>query len=861
MENHALARFRNKFWFLIFVLFVLWYFLLYGFDWSSLSVVSFVSQNEQESSLEALASNSVPRSGDIKSKEEDFDESLDSDPIPENQENPVSNSFPVSNVTVLSDVNHKQEDVTVTDHERRATEHDGIEDLAGLEKELEPLLPKEGGEERNVVEKPRAAKKSCDGRSIYVHDIPSRFNDDYIKQCRLMNKWHDMCQYFVDGGFGQRLGNPRRLFQPTGWYVTHQFSLDVIFHSIMKQYECLTNDSSTADAIYIPYYGGLDVSRYLWDSYSYSVKDTDAHELFKWLRGKPEWNVMGGRDHFLVAGRITWDFRRAINDDSAWGNNLMLLPGSQNVTMVTIESSPWDQNDFAIPYPTYFHPSSDEQVFAWQNKMRKQKRKTLFSFAGAPRPNMEDSIRGEIMAQCTAVKRKCRMIECKDEKHNCLKPVNLMRLFENSVFCLQPPGDSFTRRSTFDAIVAGCIPVFFNPGSAYVQYLWHLPKDYDSYSVLMSEEDVKQKKVNIDNVLSRIPKSKVSAMREEVIKLIPNVIYADPKSRLKKLDDAFDLAIRGIVGRIESLKKEMREGRNSSAEFHPDSSWKYYTFGTTQPHEWDHYFKRPRGTCPRVTSHLIGSTVGELARTGYRAGASLSLRISSRSYAVAAVAGAARNGCRPVEGPSCIFVGPVETASQENLEALYRQAREAYYSGEPLIVDDMFDRIELKLRWYGSKSVVKYPRCSLRRQSTYADAEEDPSQVFALASVWLLILGFGSSACLLPVAYTVFQAYKDAFDSGISYSNQASTLEFFATLNGMLFMLFGSMVGYPIASASVGALQGLWKNDLVALKGVCPNCGEEVFAFVRSDRSIHSPHRVECHVCESSLEFRTKVGT
>lgn len=27
---------------------------------------------------------------------------------------------------------------------------------------------------------------------------------------------------------------------------------------------------------------------------------------------------------------------------------------------------------------------------------------------------------------------------------------------------------------------------------------------------------------------------------------------------------------------------------------------------------------------------------------------------------------------------------------------------------------------------------------------------------------------------------------------------------------------------------AVGALQGLWKNDLVALKGVCPNCGEEV---------------------------------
>ncbi|KAL7115522.1 hypothetical protein ACP275_04G187800 [Erythranthe tilingii] len=247
-------------------------------------------------------------------------------------------------------------------------------------------------------------------------------------------------------------------------------------------------------------------------------------------------------------------------------------------------------------------------------------------------------------------------------------------------------------------------------------------------------------------------------------------------------------------------------------------------------------------TCSRV----IGSTVIELSRTGSRTGSPHSVRISSRSYAAAAAA--VPDGRHQLEGPSCIFVGPVETASKETLEALYRQAREAYYSGEPLIVDDMFDRVELKLRRYGSKYVVKYPRCSLRRQSTYADAEADPSQVFALASVWLLILGFGSSACLVPIAYTVAQAYQDA-----------SALEFLATLNGMLFMLLGSLIGYPIASASVGALRGLWKNDLVALKGVCPNCGEEVFAFVRSDRSTNSSHRVNCHVCESSLEFQTKV--
>lgn len=207
------------------------------------------------------------------------------------------------------------------------------------------------------------------------------------------------------------------------------------------------------------------------------------------------------------------------------------------------------------------------------------------------------------------------------------------------------------------------------------------------------------------------------------------------------------------------------------------------------------------------------------------------------------------------EAPLCIFVGPVETASKETLEALYRQAREAYYSGKPLIVDDMFDRIELKLRWYGSKDVVKYPRCSLRMQSTYADAQEDPSQAVALASVWLLFLCIGGTACFVPLIYTIGQAYQEAFNSGYTYSSQISSIDSLAMLNGMLFMVLGSM----LASASAGALQRLWKNDLVALKGACPNCGEEVFAFVRSNQSNNAPHRADCHVCSCSLEFRTKV--
>ncbi|KAM1553391.1 hypothetical protein ACFX1Z_006269 [Malus domestica] len=254
-------------------------------------------------------------------------------------------------------------------------------------------------------------------------------------------------------------------------------------------------------------------------------------------------------------------------------------------------------------------------------------------------------------------------------------------------------------------------------------------------------------------------------------------------------------------------------------------------------------------TSASFTPHLVGSTVRELSRNPRTTGAPFSVRISSGSNYPT-------TRDKLSEGPYCIYVGPIETASKETLEALHRQASDAYYSGDPLIVDDMFDRVEMKLRWYGSKCVVKYPRCSLRRQSTYADAEEDFSQVFALASIWILFLAFGSSVCLVPVFYTVGLAYQDAFNPVFSYINQAPAL---SMLNSVLFMTLGSVIGYPIASASVKVLKGLWRNDLVALKGACPNCGDEVFAFVKSDQSNNSPHRANCHVCECLLEFRTKV--
>ncbi|KAK4745867.1 hypothetical protein SAY87_012179 [Trapa incisa] len=436
----------------------------------------------------------------------------------------------------------------------------------------------------------------CGGRYIYVHDLPPRFNEDMLKDCKKLSLWTNMCKFTSNAGMGPPLENAEGVFSNTGWYATNQFAVDVIFNNRMKQYDCITQDSSLAAAIFVPFYAGFDIARYLW-GYNISIRDAASLDLVDWLMKRPEWNIMGGKDHFLVAGRITWDFRRLTENEGDWGNKLLFLPAARNMSMLVVESSPWNANDFGIPYPTYFHPAKDSDVFLWQDRMRKLERKWLFSFAGAPRPSNPKSIRGQIIDQCKKTE-SCKLLECDFGESKCHSPSNIMQMFQSSLFCLQPQGDSYTRRSAFDSMLAGCIPVFFHPGSAYTQYTWHLPKDFTKYSVFIPEDDIRKRNVTIEARLKEITLEQVKKMREEVINLIPRLIYADPRSKLETLRDAFDVAVQAVIDKVTRLRKNIIQGRTEYDNFIEENSWKYDLLEEGQreagAHEWDPFFSKPK---------------------------------------------------------------------------------------------------------------------------------------------------------------------------------------------------------------------------------------------------------------------------
>lgn len=197
---------------------------------------------------------------------------------------------------------------------------------------------------------------------------------------------------------------------------------------------------------------------------------------------------------------------------------------------------------------------SDSDIIAWQDHVRTRPRSTLFCFAGAPRRSIKNDFRGLLLDQCREAPGSCRAVNCTGVK--CSNGTSaILETFLDSKFCLQPRGDSFTRRSIFDCMVAGSIPVFFWKRTAYFQYEWFLPKERESYSVYIDRNEVKNGTTSVKEVLERLGEEDVRRMREKVIEYIPRFVYAMGEEGSVTYKDAFDVAIDGVLRRFKEQEE------------------------------------------------------------------------------------------------------------------------------------------------------------------------------------------------------------------------------------------------------------------------------------------------------------------
>lgn len=399
---------------------------------------------------------------------------------------------------------------------------------------------------------------------FYIYDLPPKFNHDLLLRCRSLNVYTNMCTYIANHGLGFPTHSAILSDQVNGsnWYATHQFIAEMIFHARLENHRCRTEDATQAEIFYAPFYTGLYASSVFRLS-DLPERDRLALEFNEFIRQQSVFRRSGGEDHFLVTGRTAWDFMRKDNDNQEdfGANRLFMLPEIRKMTILTVERHPWEgNNQFGIPYPSYFHPWVSSDVSIWQEKVYKSRRTHLFSFVGGPRKGLEKAaVREQILLQCGKSNR-CLRSKCEPGSVLCYEPGRVLDVMMKSEFCMQPPGDSFTRRSVFDSILAGCIPVFFSEHTAYTQYGWYLPGSREEYSVFVP----KKKWGNIEEELSSVPEPVVRRLRTRVIELIPSLTYAHPNSTEPGFRDAVDVALVKLTQNVRQLTVREKTGRDQS---------------------------------------------------------------------------------------------------------------------------------------------------------------------------------------------------------------------------------------------------------------------------------------------------------
>ncbi|GER28024.1 exostosin family protein [Striga asiatica] len=102
------------------------------------------------------------------------------------------------------------------------------------------------------------SESDCTGRQIHIRHLPPRFNLDLLTNCSAYPLADDLCPFVSNHGLGPKTHNSSH-----SWYRTDPSMLELIFHRRMLEYPCLTPDPSAADAVYLPYYAGIDALRYL----------------------------------------------------------------------------------------------------------------------------------------------------------------------------------------------------------------------------------------------------------------------------------------------------------------------------------------------------------------------------------------------------------------------------------------------------------------------------------------------------------------------------------------------------------------------------------------------------------------------
>ena len=156
-------------------------------------------------------------------------------------------------------------------------------------------------------------------------------------------------------------------------------------------------------------------------------------------------------------------------------------------------------------------------------------------------------------------------------------PERVAQHYWDATFCLQPGGDTITRKGIVDAILLGCIPVLFHQGQG-AQWGWHWGGWFETATLTLNQSAVRHGQLNVIDELAAIPTAKVLAMRRAIRKHAHRMQYSavDTAALPSGLrgwasPDAFEVILEGAWRvsrdtRLQHLGRQLQHSRKGGSE-------------------------------------------------------------------------------------------------------------------------------------------------------------------------------------------------------------------------------------------------------------------------------------------------------
>ena len=387
------------------------------------------------------------------------------------------------------------------------------------------------------------------------------------------------------------LGNQQNSAKPhdaTALWNSEQYSVASLLYERAMSYRCRTRDPSKADLFFVPAFkqrlaekqtcaepgsafGHKALSQRLKVPLPNATRPADWNGWWTTLEAR------GGADHIILNARSGMSWERYPYCELTMG-----APALGAATYLSMEQSPaaalangskWVYPEgycgqvcvdayrpqllsesfyWSIPWTSYVHVDAEQRSPPPWASLHLRKRLVVAHFGLLhkpilPRPTLQ--LRERLIEQCRAAG---SPEKCVHSLPHLNKPEATALLYWESTFCMQPGGDTISRKGILDALLLGCIPVLFHKGQAH-QWPWHWGSWVDTATVLLNQTEVRNNRLNVIDALASIPEERVHALQESIRKNAHFLHYsAVDTSELPSAlrywnvqDDAFEVLLDG----------------------------------------------------------------------------------------------------------------------------------------------------------------------------------------------------------------------------------------------------------------------------------------------------------------------------